>query len=570
MTLSTEMGHNSAMEIFSDNISIPPMPEASIHQHSHHRRHRGRKERMTAGLLREMPHITVFHTQNEGPGLEGLSPVRLEIEPGEKRRVMSARKRTFKGFDSLIPEQMNISPGAGTPVKAMRHPTGRNVFGGHIIRAVHDEESLASGKKRRVSFDQRFNINSFGSPTESVFPAATAGSLIPITAAVGGKPSTKPTPSSKPQVRSSGGDVTPTFNITFFDWADYEYMRPADKKQFSKKQGSDKHATKSPSTELVTLTSEESCKHHLDCLPGSCCNLRKHVCELHNRGFNNKCYDSCMCEEGLAVIIIPLLVKFGSHIDWIFDYLTDVNGKIAIAAYITVINGFLLIIYKGPLYKVAVRACFLGFAFGCGLILSLADTAWTHFGWYMCSLSFFHYSEYLVTAIINPRSLSLDSFLLNHSIEYTLAAISSWIEFTVEMLLIPEIKQVNWLCLVGLVMVLCGDSLRKAAMLTAGSNFNHIVQNEKAQSHVLVTTGVYALFRHPSYVGWFYWSTGTQIMLCNPICILGYTIASWRFFRERIEEEEISLIHFFGEDYVEYKKKVFTGLPFISGIRVNS
>lgn len=60
-------------------------------------------------------------------------------------------------------------------------------------------------------------------------------------------------------------------------------------------------------------------------------------------------------------------------------------------------------------------------------------------------------------------------------------------------------------------MVLCGDSLRKAAMLTAGSNFNHIVQNEKAHSHVLVTSGVYALFRHPSYVGWFYWSTGTQV-----------------------------------------------------------
>ncbi|KAL0158341.1 hypothetical protein M9458_046417, partial [Cirrhinus mrigala] len=65
------------------------------------------------------------------------------------------------------------------------------------------------------------------------------------------------------------------------------------------------------------------------------------------------------------------------------------------------------------------------------------------------------------------------------------------------------IKQMNWLCLVGLLMVLCGESLRKAAMLTAGSNFNHI-------SHVLVTTGVYALFRHPSYVGWFYWSIGTQ------------------------------------------------------------
>lgn len=59
---------------------------------------------------------------------------------------------------------------------------------------------------------------------------------------------------------------------------------------------------------------------------------------------------------GLGVLIIPLLVTFGSHVDWIFDYLTDVNGRIAIALYITVINGFLLIIYKGPLYKVRVRA----------------------------------------------------------------------------------------------------------------------------------------------------------------------------------------------------------------------
>lgn len=53
------------------------------------------------------------------------------------------------------------------------------------------------------------------------------------------------------------------------------------------------------------------------------------------------------------------------------------------------------------------------------------------------------------------------------------------------------------------------------------------------------------------------------------MCIVGYTVASWRFFRERIEEEELSLIHFFAEDYVEYKKRVPTGLPFISGIRVN-
>ncbi|KAG7264348.1 hypothetical protein CRUP_020873 [Coryphaenoides rupestris] len=215
---------------------------------------------------------------------------------------------------------------------------------------------------------------------------------------------------------------------------------------------------------------------------------------------------------GLGVLVIPSTRTAFPHVDLVRDYLTGTPGKVVISLYVAVINGLLLSVYRGPLYKVAVRACFLGVTFGCGLLISLSQSTWTHFGWYMCSLSFFHYSEYLVTAVINPRSLSLDSFLLNHSVD-----------------------------LLGLAMVLCGECLRKAAMLTAGSNFNHIVQNEKAQSHVLVTGGVYALFRHPS----------------------------WRFFRERIEEEELSLIHFFGEDYVEYKKRVSTGLPFISGIRVN-
>lgn len=96
-----------------------------------------------------------------------------------------------------------------------------------------------------------------------------------------------------------------------------------------------------------------------------------------------------------------------------------------------------------------------------------------------------------------------------------------------------ELKQLKWLSLLGLLMVLCGDSLRKAAMLTAGSNFNHIVQNEKARSHVLVTSGVYAFFRHPSYVGWFYWSTGTQVRFRSarsfwlfPACGAGWSVVA--------------------------------------------
>lgn len=33
-------------------------------------------------------------------------------------------------------------------------------------------------------------------------------------------------------------------------------------------------------------------------LPGTCCDLREHVCTPHNRGLNNKCFDDCMCMEG--------------------------------------------------------------------------------------------------------------------------------------------------------------------------------------------------------------------------------------------------------------------------------
>lgn len=46
--------------------------------------------------------------------------------------------------------------------------------------------------------------------------------------------------------------------------------------------------------------------------------------------------------------------------------------------------------------------------------------------------------------MINPQSLSLDSFLLNHSLEYTVAAISSWVEFTVEMLLFPGLSSLDF------------------------------------------------------------------------------------------------------------------------------
>ncbi|GAB6018629.1 hypothetical protein CHUAL_000311 [Chamberlinius hualienensis] len=239
-----------------------------------------------------------------------------------------------------------------------------------------------------------------------------------------------------------------------------------------------------------------------------------------------------------------------------------------VTVYLLLVGGVLRLRYKGPAFQVAIRACLLGTGFAIGiLVASLADRSWIVFGWYLCCLTFFHYSEYFTTSVVNPKALCLDSFLINHSVEYGLAALCCLIEFVIERWLFPEMKM-SRLSYIGLSLCIAGEVLRKVAMFTAKTNFNHLIQIQREEGHVLITHGIYGLCRHPSYVGWFLWSIGTQILVCNPICFVGYLLASWSFFKLRVYEEEITLLNFFGEDYVRYQRRVPTGLPFIYGYRV--
>ncbi|KAI5635192.1 isoprenylcysteine carboxyl methyltransferase (ICMT) family domain-containing protein [Phthorimaea operculella] len=199
------------------------------------------------------------------------------------------------------------------------------------------------------------------------------------------------------------------------------------------------------------------------------------------------------------------------------------------------------------------------------MYLATFNSGWRVFGLYTMIMAFFHFSEFMAVAMTNPTTLSIDSFILNHSKQYGLAAVSSWIEWAVENYYFPDMKSYFWLSAVGVIMCIGGEIFRKSAMFTARTNFNHTVQLVKRPDHQLVTSGVYSLCRHPSYVGWFYWSIGTQVTLLNPVCIVLYTLASWTFFRERVFAEELTLLAFFGEQYVQYQKQVGTGLPFIKG-----
>ena len=113
-----------------------------------------------------------------------------------------------------------------------------------------------------------------------------------------------------------------------------------------------------------------------------------------------------------------------------------------------------------------------------------------------------------MVATYSPDKLSLDSFLINHSPEYQIAAVASWIEFLLELWLFPWMKNIVILNFIGLFLMTGGEALRKLAMITAESNFTHLIQTKKDKNHVLVTHGIYSLCRHPGYAGWFWWSVG--------------------------------------------------------------
>lgn len=85
----------------------------------------------------------------------------------------------------------------------------------------------------------------------------------------------------------------------------------------------------------------------------------------------------------------------------------------------------------------SVRAAFLGTVFAAGIFLSTLDSGWQTFGWYMMVLSAFHFSEFMAVALTNPRTLTVDSFILNHSVQYGVAALASWTEWGVEYYFFP-------------------------------------------------------------------------------------------------------------------------------------
>ncbi|KAF7776011.1 hypothetical protein Agabi119p4_4404 [Agaricus bisporus var. burnettii] len=184
-------------------------------------------------------------------------------------------------------------------------------------------------------------------------------------------------------------------------------------------------------------------------------------------------------------------------------------------------------------------------------------------GFFLTAWAFFHWAEFAVTAGWNLEKCNVDSFLLNNGNMYYVAHMTALAEYLITLYFFPGFKQHLYVSQLGILLVLLGQAIRSLAMIHASTNFSHTVAFEKRANHRLVVDGVYAWFRHPSYAGFFYWALGTQLVLQNPLSFSLYSILLWRFFYYRTRAEERALIKFFGQNYVEYRQRVGTKMPFI-------
>lgn len=75
-----------------------------------------------------------------------------------------------------------------------------------------------------------------------------------------------------------------------------------------------------------------------------------------------------------------------------------------------------------------------------------------------------------------------------------------------------------------------GEGLRILAFFTCKSNFTHLVRFTRVKEHKLITIGVYSVFRHPSYTGYFYFSVFSQILIGNIVSSVLFFVVLSRFF----------------------------------------
>lgn len=180
----------------------------------------------------------------------------------------------------------------------------------------------------------------------------------------------------------------------------------------------------------------------------------------------------------------------------------------------------------------------LGACLFAGLYLAYHENSIWRLPIFLASLSVFHFLEFYTTSRWATVNAKVSSYLLfSNGAAYNIAHASAMAEIIISSVFFPQwqTKLCNkYTIAAGLFLVILGQAVRSTAMAQAGRSFNHIPQRRKREDHVLVTSGIYAWSRHPSYFGYYWFAVGTQIMVGNKICAIIYAIVLWVFFKRRI------------------------------------
>lgn len=172
-------------------------------------------------------------------------------------------------------------------------------------------------------------------------------------------------------------------------------------------------------------------------------------------------------------------------------------------------------------------------------------------------LTFYSILEYALQKHFHPKTTDKSSFLI--TTDYVIAFSIGIIELVIESHWFPfKNSYKNPFLYIGLVMIAVGLIIRFAAIVHAGSNFNHRIQFKKTDDHKLVTDGIYRYIRHPSYLGFLIFACGTQVFFSNPISTLGFYIKLYSWFDARIQIEERALCGMFPGAYEAYRAKTRT------------
>ncbi|KAG5836052.1 draxin-B-like [Anguilla rostrata] len=275
------------------------------------RRHGRHSNRLGHASLSRQPLLPMGGPGDDGMGRGGLRPLKLDVgQGGGDGRAVKMGEGTSPGFrvQSHRAKHRPLKAEAARKDRRLGHH-GRRKQGGRRNKARHAKGHFSYLQPSLVQHGDVFEVNpssvpppkSPAQPSPHPSPTDTDHSTSPSTSLVTTVKSEQP-PTSNPQKsgwRKRQHEVMPTLDMALFDWTDYEDMRPAETWPNYRKK--DKWRSKNLSGGNTTVDADtiEPCDHHLDCLSGSCCDLRHHECRPHNRGLNNKCYDDCMCTEGL-------------------------------------------------------------------------------------------------------------------------------------------------------------------------------------------------------------------------------------------------------------------------------